>query len=825
MKSKKQNVLKRSKVSLGCKIVIFSLLCVFFCTIISFTPIKIQSLTKSEMNITYEVDINKPPNAAINITATYTNITSPLRLEIGCKNWPGNTLSMLKDIQFSSTNGKVIPWNKIDDRTIEVNTADNLIIVNYSIDLSKEVHKRPIRFEEIGGTINGFGAFLLPVSQKASSIKMKFTIPESWVVVSVYPKEGDWFIVKPFTREDLSFETQVSSWYFGVIDFDYTKTYDDGFEIRVVGFKYFEYEHWNVYLGNTPLEEALKCADFYHESYVKLKDLYGEFPLPKLLLIGSGFWQGGESLITQNILGWNRYEAIPHHMLLAYFFIPPVGRISFNIYLAVGYATYCEGIMASEIANDPVWRGMVYERKIQYIRAKKFDNLEDNWGKSYVTGFISIFLMDKEIKKQTNGQKGVHDLMVAIWKKYNKPDPVWVTDEQILTTLKEITGNDWRSFYEKNIKDTSNLDTDSLDELKDDFRLFLKAIADYWYNGSQSPYFITQELISAAGNFDSNARMQFPMLDSPNIGDFVLYARKYKDITQSDLTKGDIEEILQQITGKDHSDFFEFYQDLGFNVDPEEITEFAKTFTYSGQMADNAIKLIPNTFPISQSTTVIGEIVDPDFTEAKEFWLNVYVYDIPKGLLNQENLITGKGVFLDWEGNFQSGGQFNAPCTRWDFRVPIVKIGGKTYIFFKVNLPADAGVMTFQFSAKIQDKLTDSDFIGTKKVFFCSMPTFRFKPENFQVIDDIPPIFSITNPLDSAITTEQDSLHIEGLVEPEATVLINGQPATISDTSFDFSHYVDLIPGDNTIEVEVSDKAGNTVTKTISVTYKKTDIQ
>jgi hypothetical protein len=586
-----------------------------------------------------------------------------------------------------------------------------------------------------------------------------------------------------------------------------------------VGFKYFDYEHWNVYLDNTPLEEALKTADFYHKTYEKIKEIYGEYPLPKLLVLGPGFWQAGNTYLRQQLVGWHRYEYIPHHMLHALFHTRVDFANYFYLFLSEGYSTYSEGIMTAEIANDPIWRGMLYERKFHYIRGKKFDNLawDSDSNPGYVLGFITTFLMDKEIKKQTNNQKGIHDLMVAIWEKYSSPDFVWVSDEQVLGTLKEITGNDWHPFFEKNIKDTSNLDVDSLDELKDDFRLFLKAIADYWYNGSQSMYFVGQEIVSAAGNFDANVRMQ-SIGYYPGVYDFVIYARKYKDVTQSALTEEDIEEILQQITGKNHSDFFEFYRGLGFNVDPKEITEFAKTFTYSGQMADNAIKLIPNTFPLRKSTNVIGEIVDQDFAKLRDLSLQVQVYDKPIGLTEIQNLITGKGVSS--QGKYEFPGGIN-----YFFKLPKIEIGGKTYTFFTINLPEDAGIIRFSFETNTFEKPTYSNwmgaFVGTKKVRFQSGSTFNFKPENFQVIDDTPPIFSITNPLDSEFTTEQKGLYIGGLVEPDATVLINGQPATISDTSFDFSHYVDLIPGDNVIEVEVSDKAGNTTTKTITVTYQK----
>jgi hypothetical protein len=212
MKSEDQNVLKRSKVPLRQKIIIFSLLCVFSCTIISFTPIKIQSITKSGMDITYEVDIKNPPDAAINITATYTNFTSPLKLEVGWYNWPDPTLEVIKDLQFFSADGTPIPWKKIDYRTIGVNTTISSIVAKYSIDLrnAPSYHHAAIKLASIGGVISGNAAFLVPGYQKVNDVKVKFTVPEPWKVVSTYPKEDGWFLIKPYTVQDLARETRVS---------------------------------------------------------------------------------------------------------------------------------------------------------------------------------------------------------------------------------------------------------------------------------------------------------------------------------------------------------------------------------------------------------------------------------------------------------------------------------------------------------------------------------------------------------------------------------------------------------------------------------------
>lgn len=438
---KEQSFYDEGKFSLKRKIVVFCLILIISLISFSFNSKGFSAPISSGIDITYEINITNPPEDGIKIKATYSNIKASLfRLEISYKNYPAPTLAVFKDLWFSSLDGKNLPWKEIDYRTIEVDVTSDSIVANYSIDLTK-TDLSATKVSAIGGELSGYEVFPVPSNQKVNSVKVKFIVPDPWTVVSAYPKEGEWFVIKPFTYEDISLETKSSGWGFGNIDFDYTKTYDDGFEIRVVGFKYFDYGHWNVYLGNTPLGEALECADFYYETYLKIKEIYGEFPLPKILLIGPEYWQPGNSYLRQSLLGWYRYEAIPHHMLHAFF----QSRVNFDGYfyflLSEGYSTYAEGIMTAEIENNPMWRGMLYERKFHYLRGNKFNTMEQN-SREYVLGFIVTYLMDKEIRKETNNQKNIHDLMVRIWRKYSNPNFVRVSDEQVLETLKEITGRD-----------------------------------------------------------------------------------------------------------------------------------------------------------------------------------------------------------------------------------------------------------------------------------------------------------------------------------------------------------------------------------------------
>lgn len=85
------------------------------------------------------------------------------------------------------------------------------------------------------------------------------------------------------------------------------------------------------------------------------------------------------------------------------------------------------------------------------------------------------------------------------------------------------------------------------------------------------------------------------------LGKFIIEARRLKDLSKSPLTEADIEKILNKVTGKDHKDFFEFYKSEGFSIDPADITNFLKTFSYRSEYCDNAVKSTPHSVGLGKT--------------------------------------------------------------------------------------------------------------------------------------------------------------------------------------------------------------------------------
>ncbi|MHB0885450.1 MAG: stalk domain-containing protein [Bacillota bacterium] len=669
----------------------------------------------------YRVTVTSPPDPVISVKATFNGLAGPLRLEVGFPQYSGHSVDSFKDLRLTSGDGQRLSPVRIDRRTIEVTSGTGSVVASYSVDLSK-VWSRACKVDGIGGGFSGSEGLLVPANQPLTGATVAFDLPDPWQVVSVYPSSEGVFTVEPVSFKDLAVEVKAGGWYFGDVDFDQTVTYADGFPIRVVGFKGFPYEHWNAYLSTSPLEEALRTADFYHETYVRLKELYGEFPVDRLLVVGPGFWQAGSSWAAQQLVGGDRYEYIPHHLIHAYFDKYPA-RIEFGeafyFSLREGYPTYAEGMMTRELAGTPVWSGMLYQRKFHYLRGMHFGNMEQN-SRQYVLGFVTTFLMDKEIRNRTGGDKGIDDLMVSIWQQNKGPNPVQVSDEEVLAALQQLTGTDWHEFYRNNVQDTSRIDVSPLDALKPDFLVFLGAVSDRWYGGHPSAYFVNQELISTAGDFDMGVRLQQPFGVDPLLLKFVMRARELRDVSREHLTEEDIERAMSLVSGKNHSDFLEFYRNQGFTIDPLDISEYVRTFSYpgGGDSPDNAVRMTPRAVSLGQSTPVVLEIADPAFAAADSLSLQASVLDRPKGLSALSRLVTGEGVSFagEWRATEATGYVANVL-----FYLPKTASDGKTHARFTLNLPQDSGLIRFILNAWTGQGQYQSwlgGFIGTRKVGF-----------------------------------------------------------------------------------------------------------
>lgn len=78
----------------------------------------------------------------------------------------------------------------------------------------------------------------------------------------------------------------------------------------------------------------------------------------------------------------------------------------------------------------------------------------------------------------------------------------------------------------------------------------------------------------------------------------------------------------------------------------------------------------------------------------------------------------------------------------------------------------------------------------------------------------------LSNPADGATFGRGDqTINVTGKTDPDSSISVNGSRAVV-DENGNFSSYVNLSDGENTISVDAVSAGGKTINKTVKVTYK-----
>jgi len=93
------------------------------------------------------------------------------------------------------------------------------------------------------------------------------------------------------------------------------------------------------------------------------------------------------------------------------------------------------------------------------------------------------------------------------------------------------------------------------------------------------------------------------------------------------------------------------------------------------------------------------------------------------------------------------------------------------------------------------------------------------KTVRISVDSSVPTITELTPATGTQVANTKTTVWIEGKTEPKATVTVNGKTTT-AGAQGDFAIEVPLAVGPNNITIKVTDKAGNTYSKSITITRK-----
>lgn len=230
------------------------------------------------------------------------------------------------------------------------------------------------------------------------------------------------------------------------------------------------------YEGNEPPLPAAEMEAWVAHSAEMIADYLGEFPVPSLevTLVGRG-WGGigfgmhqdgrwitiycGRNTDPEDLeTDW----VMVHEMLHAAF--PDLDRR--HRWMQEGLSTYAEKLVrarAGELTEAEVWRGFI--RSMHYGRPDVGDrglDITHTWGRTYWGGALFWLVADVELRKATDNQKSLRDVMRGLLREGGNGRVDWST-KRVVEVADAATGTTvLRDLYARMAEAPGDVDLDAL---------------------------------------------------------------------------------------------------------------------------------------------------------------------------------------------------------------------------------------------------------------------------------------------------------------------------------------------------------------------------
>jgi len=627
------------------------------------------------------------------------------------------------------------------------------------------------------GMINARVAFMIPSYSfkcRVSDIKIKFNLPSP-----------DWKIVCPYVQIDTNTYQVPRITNYLRIDFVNRRG------IYFGKMKFYSEEK----TGNCIVKYGILKADqrqytkrFIHtqkdldfnvhliaEAVDTLTKLFWENPYPVLPISDCITINGWNYASGAGVIGGNqfwppgRYDETVGHLFYCWMYKTGLAPTGTDNLICKGMGEFYVGNkIAYRITGNKHYLGKIYADYLVYkgaLGTKYFDREEIK--DAYYKGAVLGIYLDKLIQKETNKTKSLENAFGYLYKKYKNTD-IQITNTQLEEAVNAVTGQNNSEVFKKYVNGNEEIPVqDYIQPYKDAFPKFIEVLdSPNWgvdFHGYTIPFFINVEIATRL-----SLDLPFSILIIDHYNDFAKYVLENYNVNK--LTKQDVINTLNKITNtNDNSNFFEQWKDSYGELSLDEMKEWLKSYLpYSPKNLNASFK---------------GNAVVLNWDQVGWRYTNDYYriigYDIYRGTSSgKENKIATVDSNSYTDTNIESG---------------------KTYYYYVESLedqPFGDGVHTSSEPSK-EIKVT------------CK--------------DTTPPTLSITSP-ENYTTVNEDTVSVSGTVTDNEsgmdTVTVNGNNVSIS-TDGSFNTAVTLTEGTNTITVIATDKAGNKVSKTITVTYEK----
>lgn len=444
--------------------------------------------------IEYIIDLDKPQTQTVSITMIV-------------RGWKGDTLDVhlpvwrpgryevldpagtIREFAVLSGGNEKLPFEKVNKASWHIQTNGSSVIrVRYTL-YANAITNRTRHVDDTHAFLSGSTVFLYVHELRDQPVEITVKAPEGWkVATGLEPAPS---VPNVFTAAD--YDTLVDSPFEIGLHETYTYTVDG-------------VPHEIVIWGTQPKDAEKLKSDFTKITKVQ-KDLFGTFPYTRYVFLThiAPELGGGTEHLNSTIIQtrpqvfeeddrYERFMGLVSHELFHTWNVKqfrPQGIKPYEyqkenyttlLWLAEGTTTYYDSLLvarAGVISSDTYLKGLADVFKGELTRpGRTRQSLEDSsfdaWIKFnkttpdsinstvsfYTRGEMINFVLDAHIRRATSGAKCLDDLMRALYQKFPAAAGPYSTQD-VLSILKEISGQDFTDFHARHIAGTEDPDVDT----------------------------------------------------------------------------------------------------------------------------------------------------------------------------------------------------------------------------------------------------------------------------------------------------------------------------------------------------------------------------
>jgi len=490
------------------------------------------------------------------------------------------------DMRVASPGGQPLPW-RWSERGITVeNAGARDFEVRYTLNALQwegGAHKSKTIFFRDGYLFFVAGEVLLMPDAEPKGIIVRFNLPPGNHVYSNLPERNGVFTAETSLWGSLRHDFPMAYFMGGVPLYAVERTAPWGDTYQIIRFER-DPINWSPFWGTTPWEEA----DRYLATYQKYWDYIQQHilpPLPRHKVLfadrdhdpAPGINDVGINTDWYHFIQyWGRdMDAdVVHHIVHAWSFWSTNTKLAFNFdplgaLFREGLPTYYEHTLPAIVSGWDWAPGKLFEFWVLDQRGRGSGIQQNYYHQTYNQSGLRVYLLDQYVRRTTG--KDLSALTRALWDEVKDlKAPANISDDQIRHAFAGVVGSQNVSVIDQ-IAARSEFSRADFAELEPAFRRYVDHWAQerFWDNpllfaiylemaatrGDTWPHYATNPI--EIQTMAQEAMRQFKQALAPRAGDT--------------LSRADVLSALSEVTGQEHSGFFEFWADLGYGLDPSSL--------------------------------------------------------------------------------------------------------------------------------------------------------------------------------------------------------------------------------------------------------------